>query len=146
MVRYILPTLLLTPLAACSSLYTEHPGPNGDALADVVPALEPSDYAVTENCLSTRDYDSVEVVGDRYVLFVNRDNVWVNELSHRCPTLSTSDAITFDLHANRICSLDTVSGIDRRFLGWDRGPMCVLGDFKKVTVAQAALIKAKLNG
>lgn len=145
MFRHIVLPSLLTLLGACSSLYTEKPGPNGDALAGVVPNLKTSDYVTTENCLSTRDYDSVEVVADRYLIFMDHDKVWVNELSHRCPTLGTSDAIAFDLHDNRVCRLDTVSGIDRRLFGWDRGPMCVLGEFKQVTAAQAALMKADLK-
>jgi hypothetical protein len=133
-------TLLL--LSGCSGLHVEKPSGSGAALADVVSGLEREAYTRTERCLSTFDYDSVEVAGEEYLLFYGRgDDVWVNELSSRCPGIEIYDALAFELHTDRICALDSVSGINRGFLSWDKGPTCALGEFSQVSPAQAAQLR-----
>ena len=131
-------------LAGCGNMNIERPDGNGDALANAIPD-EASAYTETDRCLSTWDYDSVEIAGDEHLLFFGRgDDVWVNKLRTRCPGIETYDALSFELVSNQLCELDLVMGVNRNIFWWERGVSCSLGEFSKVTPAQAQLLREAL--
>lgn len=127
-------------LAGCSSMQIEHTNGDEAALLQALPADDAA-YTETKSCLSRLEYDSVEVAGDQHLLFFGHDDIWVNELRSRCPGLEHYDTLAFDLTGDRVCSLDSVSGVDRRFFSWDRGPTCTLGEFRKVSEVQAQRLR-----
>lgn len=102
-----------------------------------------SDYAATQRCLSSFQYDHVEILDDRHLLFEDSpgDDVWLNTLRSRCPGMHRNDTLLFDMDGNRLCSLDSAEVIER-FLFWERtGPRCTLGEFHQLTEAQAELLR-----
>jgi hypothetical protein len=119
-------------------------GERDERLADVLAGLDTdTEYAATQRCLSTFEYDRVEVLDERHLLFRNApgNDVWLNILRSRCPGLHRNDTLLFEKSGSRLCSLDRAEVIDR-FLFWRRtGPVCALGEFHQLTDAQAALIR-----
>ena len=79
-------------------------------------------------CLSVTQYDSVQILGDRTLLFKGRGKkVWANELTSPCPGMHKDDVLIFDLRGSQVCSLDWVTPTRP---GWlHAGPKCSLGEF-----------------
>lgn len=131
--------LALSGLTGCAA-----GGEPNEQLSRVLEGFETeTDYAATERCLSSFQYDNVEVLDDRHLLFEDSpgDDVWLNTMRSRCPGLHRNDTLLFEKTSNRLCSLDTAEVIER-FLFWQRtGPVCTLGDFHQLTEAQADLIR-----
>jgi hypothetical protein len=131
-------TLLVLGLTGCASNDRER----DQRLATVLNELDTdTEYTSTRRCLS--NYDSVEVLDDRHLLFkpATGDDLWLNTLRSRCPGLRRNDTLLFRKTSNRLCNLDSAEVIDR-FLFWRRtGPVCSLGEFHQLTENQAALIR-----
>ncbi|NIP16440.1 MAG: hypothetical protein GWM88_17495 [Pseudomonadales bacterium] len=108
--------------------------------------LGEEDYGGGERCISTRLYDSVEVLDTRHVLFKGRgERLWVNTLRSNCVGLRKRDVLQFDLRGSQICNLDTFTAVTNTF-GWQRtSATCSLGDFSPVTAEQVAMIEAALD-
>lgn len=126
-------------LAGCAS----GPSEPDQQMRSALERVEQESYARSERCLSTFQYDSVEVLDDQHLLFTDGtgDKVWLNRLRHRCSGLRPDDILAFDMHGNRLCSLDTATVIEY-VLFWRRtGPTCSLGEFHELTEAQASLIR-----
>jgi len=141
-----LPIVLTTGavlLGGCAS------APERDAqVANALQQLEGADYAATERCLSTFEYDQVEILDDQHLLFESNtgQEVWLNTLRNRCPGLRKDDVLAFDMNGNRLCSLDTATVMER-FLFWQRtGPTCSLGEFQQLTEAQSSVVRDALEG
>lgn len=96
--------------------------------------LNDAELGPPERCLSSVQYDSVEVLNENRIMFtgIGDDDVWVNELKSRCPALETYDAVKLEKVSTRLCEFDEVAGIDRFFFSWQEGPSCLLGKFHKV--------------
>jgi len=109
--------------------------------------LEGADYAATERCLSTFEYDQVEVLDQQHLLFESNtgQEVWLNTLRTKCPGLRKDDVLAFEMTDNRLCSLDTATVVER-FLFWQRtGPTCSLGEFQQLPEAQSSLVREALE-
>lgn len=109
--------------------------------------LEGADYAATERCLSTFEYDQVEVLDQQHLLFESNtgQELWLNTLRTACPGLREDDVLAFEMTGNRLCSLDTATVMER-FLFWQRtGPTCSLGEFQQLTEGQAELVREALE-
>lgn len=130
-------TLLLAGCAAGG-------GERQERIADVLSQIDTdSDYVETKRCLSGFEYDQVEVLDDRHLLFRDSpgDELWLNRLRSRCPGLHRNDTLLFEKRGNRLCSLDRAEVVER-FLFWQRtGPVCSLGEFHQLTEGQAELIR-----
>jgi len=101
-------------------------------------------YAKTERCLSTAQYDSVEILDDRHVLFKGiGKRVWLNELRSRCVGLDPRSTPVIRLRDSQLCDLDTFQGVDSTMGMWTRSSAtCSLGKFTVITPEQAKAIRA----
>jgi hypothetical protein len=105
--------------------------------------LDEDEYAQGERCLSTHQYDSIDVLDNRHVVFKGRgDRLWVNTLRAPCVGLRRRDVLKFEMRGRQLCNLDDFVAINpSRFLGAETSAHCVLGDFAPITEEQVALIK-----
>jgi hypothetical protein len=139
-----LPIVLTLLIAGCASHEIRKTKPAADEVQAKVEAIvervAQDEYASSENCLSTFEYDSVDIIDERHLLFHGLgDDMWINQLRADCPGLHDSDTLLFELHSSRVCSLDIVRRVDRMLFWWNKGPMCSLGKFYEVspTLAQS---------
>ena len=106
----------------------------------------PEGSANPVNCLRQAAYTDVEVVKPDLLLFRNnRDGVWLNRLRQSCVGLDMGHALAFRMRSNRLCELDTVSGVG--MLGEPLSPVsipCSLGKFEPLSPTQADLLKTGL--
>lgn len=127
-------------IAGCASGSGE---PN-EQLTSVLDDLDTgTEYTATKRCLSNFEYDTVEVLDERHLLFKDEPGgeKWLNTLRSRCPGLHRNDTLLFEKTGNRLCNLDTAEVVER-FLFWRRtGPVCSLGEFHELTENQANLIR-----
>lgn len=116
--------------------------------------LEGEEYATPRRCISKFAYRNFEPLGDRYVVFEGpADQLWLNELRGRCPGLSRSSALAFEMEGNQICALDRFKITDwfelSRFRRWPwewlDGIPCTLGKFQPVSAEQVESIRATLQ-
>ncbi|MGA0838864.1 MAG: DUF6491 family protein [Pseudomonadales bacterium] len=101
-------------------------------------------YAKTERCLSTAQYDSVEILDDRHVLFKGiGKRVWLNELRSRCIGLDPRSTPVIRLRDSQLCDMDTFQGVDSTMGIWTRSSAtCSLGKFTAITPEQAEALRA----
>lgn len=78
-------------------------------------------------CVSLRDLDSSEVIGDDIVYKVNRDLLYRNQSSGGCESARRGDALITRAHSSRLCEGDIVRTADLR-VGFESGS-CILGKF-----------------
>ncbi len=139
---------IVTTLAAVALLGGCATSPErNEQVSNALERLEDAEYAATERCLSTFQYDQVEILDGRHLLFESNtgDDVWLNTLRQSCPGLRRDDVLAFEMNGNRLCSLDTATVMER-FLFWQRsGPTCSLGEFQELTDAQASLLREALE-
>ncbi len=118
-----------------------------DIEAILTQTLSQEEYAESERCISTVQYDSVEVLDSQHVVFKGRGKrLWLNTLRARCVGLRRRDVLQFELRGNQLCNLDDFVAIDHNvFSGTQTSAKCVLGDLTKITEEQIALIKATVE-
>jgi hypothetical protein len=109
--------------------------------------LESEDYAKGERCISTMQYNSMEVLDDRHVLFKGAgDRIWLNTLRTRCIGLRRDSTPMIRLRDTQLCDMDTFQGVENVFGGWSRtSATCSLGTFTPITPEQADGIRAALR-
>ncbi len=105
--------------------------------------LGEDEYVKSERCISTFQYDSVEVLDKQHVLFKGRgDHLWVNTLRVPCIGLRRRDVLQFELRGSQLCNLDDFVAIARTpFFGTKTSASCALGDFSPITQEQVELLK-----
>ena len=101
------------------------------------------DYVETGRCLHRNDYQHVEVLDDRHILFEGRRGVWLNRLHSRC-AIRKDAILVFELRSNRTCTSDRVTGRTRGSYSMIQGS-CVLGDFQEIDPQQALALKESLK-
>ncbi len=106
--------------------------------------LDASAYAKPERCLSTMQYDSVEILDDRHVLFKGTGRrAWMNELRSRCIGLDRNSTPVIRLRDSQLCDLDTFQGVENSFGMMTRtSATCSLGQFVPVSPEQAQALRA----
>jgi len=109
--------------------------------------LESAEYGEVERCISTFQYDRMEILDDRHVLFKGRgDRMWLNQLRTRCVGLRRESTPVIRLRDSQICDMDTFQGVDDMFGVLNRtSATCSLGTFTPITDEQADAIKAALK-
>lgn len=114
---------------------------------EAILAEPPSTDVWPKRCLRTVDYDSVDVLDDRHVLFRGpHDRIWLNVLRSRCGGLSSNTTLLFNLRSTNICDLDTFTGVHAFFRFWQRETAtCALGTFHPVTAEQVEMIERALR-
>lgn len=106
--------------------------------------LEDDAYRTSQNCISTRSYDGVEVLDDKTLLFHGRRGVWLNRLLTRCRGLSWEMIPTVESHGSRVCEHDRFRGRPRS--GFPESTSCTLGKFEKIDEAQVKSLRAARGG
>ena len=109
--------------------------------------LADEEYGESERCISTFQYDSVQVLDNQHVVFKGRGKkLWLNTLRGRCIGLRKRDVLKFELRGSQLCNLDDFAAIDTTmFFGSETSAKCVLGDFSPITEEQIALIEAAVE-
>lgn len=103
--------------------------------------LAAEEYAEQQRCLSSLDYDQVDVLDQEHVLFRGRgDKLWLNKLRKRCVGLDRNDVLRFRMRSNRVCDLDTFEGLSSFMWGITSGS-CSLGTFTPVTPEQVEALE-----
>lgn len=128
-------------LGGCATPQGEHikPGPDGAAYAVIV---EDARVEESRTCLSSADYDTVEVLNNEKLMFFGRDEVWVNDLRHRCSGLESYDTIAFRKgRSASICEYDEVRGLHRSLFDYDTGITCTLGEFDRIDEVHSRRVK-----
>lgn len=106
--------------------------------------LSSEEYSKTERCISTFEYDTMEVLDDQHVIFEGRgDRVWLNTLRNRCIGLRRDSVPVIRLRDSQLCDLDTFQARDSMLGVWTRtSATCSLGTFSRITPEQADTIRA----
>ena len=98
------------------------------------------------NCLHREAYTDIEVLNSELLLFHGRsDRLWLNRLGRSYPGLRLDHTLALDMRHDRLCHLDTVSGVDMLGGHYLPAARCSLGKFDPVSPEQADLLKAELS-
>lgn len=109
-------------------------------------------YGETENCLYRRQFQDIDIINDRMLLFSRGNQYWLNTLKHECLGLRRDMVINLVFRGvSSLCRNDQVYA-NRRF-DIDQGltasgrPMvvravCILGEFRPVAPSFAESLKA----
>lgn len=149
--RSALPGMLAAAIAAgCASGPVQEPAAESAPLSvEEILAAAPraEDYGQSTRCLSTNAYMNVDVLDNQTLVFRGRGGrAWLNRLRRPCIGLRRDDALRFELHENRLCSLDSFTGIDAFMGSLERGSaICSLGEFETISREQAAALKEALR-
>ncbi len=88
-------------------------------------------------CIDLARIRRTEVVDDNTILFYLRGgDVYVNELTYRCPGLGFEDGFSYTTSLTKLCSNKEIIRV------LDRGTACGLGTFTKIDKATARAILA----
>ncbi len=109
--------------------------------------LASEQYAKPERCISTMQYDSMEVLDQRHVLFKGSgDRFWLNELRMPCIGLRRDSTPVIRLRDTQLCDMDTFQAVDDMLGVWNRtSATCSLGQFTPITREQADGIRQALK-
>jgi len=109
--------------------------------------LASEQYAKPERCISTMQYDSMEVLDQRHVLFKGTgDRFWLNELRMQCVGLRRDSTPVIRLRDTQLCDMDTFQAVDDMLGVWNRtSATCSLGQFTPITREQADGIRQALK-
>jgi hypothetical protein len=103
----------------------------------------PADAAAVR-CLSSMDYDQVEVLDNLRLVFKGRGQKrWLNQLRIRCPGLRRHATLQFEMRSMRICEMDGFKSVDPGF--GDRSGNCSLGKFEPISAEQEQMLKDALR-
>ena len=95
--------------------------------------LDNAAYVKPSRCLSAAQYQRVEIVSDRLLVFHGRGGkAWLNVLPLRCAGLRTDSMLSIERRDFRVCARDRVRGASRSIAQMPT-IICVLGEFQPVT-------------
>lgn len=144
--RFLVAAVSIAAAGSITSCASEPSAPDSNELPVLERLTTDTRYTPTQRCLSTFEYDSIEVLDDRHLLFSNAagTKAWINMLRNRCAALGRNATLSFEMRGNRVCSLDTARVLARFVYGNQIGPTCSLGEFEEVTAAQVEVIRRAL--
>ncbi len=88
------------------------------------------------NCIRASQIDRTVVHSDSVIDFhMKGRKVYRNELPSACPGLGFNRTIQYEVRANDLCSVDTITVLETP--GLMRGATCGLGTFQPVTLTPA---------
>lgn len=103
-----------------------------------------ADESKTVNCVDLRRIDHTKVVDDRNILFYMRGGgIYLNRMQQPAIGLEQSDVFAYRTHIGQLCSLDTITVLERWGFGLTEGASSTLAKFMPIDEDQA---KAMLNG
>ena len=100
------------------------------------------EFSEPKDCISLTHLDRTDIIDDRNILFYMRGNeVYLNQLPHRCSGLRMADGFSYRRTINRLCRIDLIRPIPRGGIGG--GISCGLGTFRLVTEDEILVLKEK---
>jgi hypothetical protein len=100
-----------------------------------------ADEDEVRNCVGLSEIDRTEIVDDRTILFRMHDGtIYRNVLGHECPTLKNRDQFSYKVPSTRLCSMDLITVLEQRGVGFGPGPSCPLGSFEPISADEAQLL------
>jgi hypothetical protein len=90
--------------------------------------LTADDYRTSVRCISTQRFRTIEIVDERYILFIGRREAWLNRLRHRCTGLQPNMVAVLNMRSNRICHMDRLHGVSSLATTHS----CSLGEFQEI--------------
>ena len=127
----------------------ETPAAPGEAPAPVDVAailsgeLTEDDYQNSQLCIAPRDLDTVEVLGERLVLFHGRrGEIWLNQLDKRCLGLEPDMVLDLRSYGGNFCRLDRFRAAPRYNAFLFVTAECRLGAFETITEPHAEALRA----
>lgn len=143
--RLLLLVTLLIAGCASNNVPSERPDPSVDEI--LAQAADPDVYGVPLRCLNSGQYNRVEVLDRRNLVFWGPgDRIWLNRLRAECLGLRRNAVLRFDLHSSRVCNLDSVTAVERSFWFWRRtSASCSLGQFEPISMEQVAALKTAIQ-
>ena len=107
---------------------------------------EKKDYVDVTKCISRHKIREVKVIDEKHVSFqVGRDKYYLVQLARRCPGLNRQSTVSYETSGQRVCTRDSIRGLNGVGAGAWMGPPCRIPGFQEVTREQLALIKDTLQ-
>ena len=95
-----------------------------------------------EHCIPISRIQSTDIVDDKRILFYMRgDDVYLNELPHKCPGLKFEETIMYRSSVGQLCDMDIVTVMMDVAFGFQPGASCGLGMFQPISEDEAEEIK-----
>ena len=128
-----------TPLDAQIDFILDHPLPE-------------SEYSQSDRCVYSNDYDAIEVLDSRRLLFRGRRGAfWLNQLRSECLGLTRDGVLILEGRSRSVCDMDSFKSVPRRAVvqmsdltGAQFAMSCMLGHFEAITEAQAMVLRDAL--
>jgi hypothetical protein len=145
---FLLLPLLGAMLGACAAKGDSVKAPPPTVEEVLASSMTDADYGKPQRCLQTSQYESIEVLDKKHLLFEGRGGkYWLNTLRLECPGLRRDEVLQLDLTTNRVCNLDTVTAIAVRRFYIDRvSATCSLGEFQPIPKEQAEFLLKEMHG
>ena len=105
--------------------------------------LTEDDYQESQLCIAPRDLDTIEVLGERLVLFHGRrGEIWLNQLDSRCLGLEPEMLLDLRSYGGNFCRLDRFRATPRYNAFLYVTAECRLGRFETITEPHAEALRA----
>lgn len=83
-----------------------------------------------QDCVVVANIDQTKALDDQTLIFRMRGkDVYRNTLPRTCPGLQRENRIAYETRVGRLCSIDTITVLERFGVGFTRGFTCRLGEF-----------------
>lgn len=114
-----------------------------DVAAILSGELTEDDYQESQLCIAPRDLDTIEVLGERLVLFHGRrGEIWLNQLDSRCLGLEPEMLLDLRSYGGNFCRLDRFRATPRFNAFLYVTAECRLGRFETITEPHAQALRA----
>jgi hypothetical protein len=115
--------------------------------------LPESEYSQSDRCVYTNEYDAIEVLDSRRLLFRGRRGAyWLNQLRSECHGLSRDGVLILDGRGRSVCDMDSFRSVPRGAVvqmsdlsGAQFGMSCMFGHFEAISEAQAMVLRDALS-
>jgi hypothetical protein len=117
---------VITSLALAACFVASWAAPPASAQDD-----EEGAFARTpQDCVVVSNIDQTDAIDDQNLIFRMRGKrVYRNHLPRKCPGLARENRIAFETRVGRLCSIDTITVLERLGVGFTPGFTCRLGEF-----------------
>lgn len=97
-----------------------------------------------QDCVPVSLIDQTDAIDDQNILFHMRGKrVYRNHLPRRCPNLARENRIAYETRGGRLCSIDTITVLERFGVGFQRGFTCRLGEFVPLSPEEIEDLEAR---
>jgi hypothetical protein len=83
-----------------------------------------------EDCIPVSLIDETDAIDDQNIIFRMRGKkAYRSHLPRKCPGLARENRFQYETRGGRLCSIDTITVLERFGVGFQRGFTCRLGEF-----------------